>query len=325
MIKNLRYYLLGVGAALIVGLLVVVVVWQPWADSDRNGQASAGVATGASDTNLSTDPSATEIEGIMATTDLSVGPNRLSFLLVGADGIVMSPEASVTSLYFREDGSPGLPKDMATARLHLWPYGTRANYATELSFDKPGKWGLDVRVMDGEGQVSTVRIPLKVSKDSLTPALGSEPPRSDNKTLRDVTSLKELTSWSSPDPELYALTIADAVASHKPLMLVFSSPSICTSPTCGPQVDVVQELKEVYKSEANFIHVEVYDNPDDIQGDLGKARYSPVVEAWGLTRIEGYLNESWVFILDRDGRIASKYEGFAAADELESGLRSVLQ
>lgn len=121
-----------------------------------------------------------------------------------------------------------------------------------------------------------------------------------------------------------AETIGNAVASHKPLMLVFSSPSICTSLTCGPQVDVVSELKERYKSQANFVHVEIYDNPDDIQGDLDKARYSPVVEAWGLTRIEGYFNGSWVFILDRDGRIASKYEGFASLDELEVGLLSVL-
>ena len=35
-------------------------------------------------------------------------------------------------------------------------------------------------------------------------------------------------------------------------------------------------------------------------------------------------NESWVFILDREGRVTRKYEGFASADELEQGLAEVI-
>ena len=45
---------------------------------------------------------------------------------------------------------------------------------------------------------------------------------------------------------------------------------------------------------------------------------------WGLSEIEDYLNESWVFILDREGRVTRKYEGFASADELEQGLAEVI-
>ena len=70
--------------------------------------------------------------------------------------------------------------------------------------------------------------------------------------------------------------------------------------------------------------MEVYDNPHEIQGDLTTARYSPLIDAWGLSKIEDYLNESFVFILDRDGRIAFKYEGYASADELVEDLRRVL-
>ena len=89
--------------------------------------------------------------------------------------------------------------------------------------------------------------------------------------------------------------------------------------------DDYQEIKDLYKDQASFIHVEVYDNPDEIQGDLSAVRYSPVVEAWGITDIEDYFNESWVFILDREGRIALKYQGFASAEELEQDLLQVLQ
>ena len=266
-----------------------------------------------------------EIIGLLATTDLSVGTNRVSFLLLSPDALITIPEASVTSLYFSADNVPPLVKESGVGLFHLWPYGTRGNYATQLTFDVPGRWELDVNVQDANGTISTVRIPLKVEESSITPSIGAEAPLAPNKTLRDVTSLRQLSTGSSPDPELYQKSIAEAVASPQPSLVVFASPALCTSPTCGPQVETVQNLKERYKDRANFIHVEVYDNPDDIQGDLSRALYSPVVEAWNLTSIEGYLNESWVFILDREGRISSKYEGFASAEELEAGLLQVLQ
>ena len=68
----------------------------------------------------------------------------------------------------------------------------------------------------------------------------------------------------------------------------------------------------------------VYDNPDEIQGDLSRARLAPIINTWGFTQLEGYRNESFVFIIDGDGRITSKYEGFATKRELEKGLEEVL-
>jgi hypothetical protein len=263
--------------------------------------------------------------GILATTDLGLGSNRISFLLEDPTGFVTLPQVSLASVYQPEDGSAPVAKEAATAALHVWPYGVRANYTTLLTFDAPGRWFLDIDVPGQADGPAGTRIPLKVARTTHTPAVGAPAPVRDNRTLRDVSSLEELTSWYSPDPEMHTTTISEAVASREPTMLVFSSPGICTTPTCGPQADTVREIKEKYRFDANFIHVEVYDNPADIQGDLSRARYSPVVEAWGLTAIEGYLNESWVFILDRQGRVASKYEGYAAAEELEAGLRATLQ
>ena len=40
--------------------------------------------------------------------------------------------------------------------------------------------------------------------------------------------------------------------------------------------------------------------------------------------IEDYFNESWTFILDSDGRIQDRFEGFATLDELETALLKVL-
>ena len=305
-------YLLGLSAALAVSLAAALLLWQPRA-GDGDGAAP------------SASPPPPELTGLLATTDLSVGANRVSFLLVSPQALITVPQASVTSLYVPPNGSPPILGEQKTARFYLWPYGTRGNYATELTFDRPGDWELDVKVQNTDGTIESARVFLEVTESSITPAIGSGPPAASNKTLRDVSSLAQLTSWSTPDPELYQKSIPEAVGAGQPLLVVFASPAFCTSPTCGPQVETVGEVKERYKDRASFIHVEVYDNPDEIQGNLDLARYSPVVEAWGLPGIEGYLNESWVFILDREGRITAKYEGFASAQELEEGLLRVLQ
>ena len=302
---------MGMIATPVVALAVALLVWQPW----DNGEATLPQAN----------PSTIELTGLLATTDLGVGSNRVSFLLQSPKALVTVPESAVTSLYLPVDGSSPVTTEKATASFHLWPYGTRGNYETNFTFDRPGDWALDVKVQEIDGTLGTARIPLTVKESSITPTIGTLPPLTPNKTLRDVNSIEQLTSWSTPDPELYQLTIAEAIASDRPLMLVFSSPSICTSPTCGPQVDTVNQVKERFKDVANFIHVEVYDNPDEIQGDLGNARYAAAVEAWGLPEIEGYLNESWTFIIGRDGLLSAKYEGFATAEELETGLHQVLQ
>ena len=317
MTKTLALVVTGVVAVAALLVSLAILVLQPWNDADEPETPEAAGTPIAADT----EEPQPEVTPILATTDLGLGPNRISFLLEGPTGFVTAPQVSVTSRYLPEDGSAPVAGGSATAQYFVWPYGVRASYATSLDFDRPGWWDLEVRVPGDDRQAA--RIPLLVREDTHTPRLGSPPPRGDNKTLRDG-SLEELTTWSTPDPQLYTSTIDQAVANADPTMIVFSSPGTCTSPTCGPQADTVSMVKDKYRDDANFIHVEVYDNPAAIQGDLDNARYSPIVEDWGITQAEGYLNESWVFILDRDGLISSKYEGFASAEELEMGLLAVL-
>ena len=107
-------------------------------------------------------------------------------------------------------------------------------------------------------------------------------------------------------------------------MVVFASPAFCTSPTCGPQTETVTELKESYGSQANFIHVEIYDNPHLIQGDLSQVTLVQSVHDWGISAILEWFNESWTFVLRPDGVIAQRFEGYAALEELEEVLKSVL-
>ena len=263
------------------------------------------------------EPATANIQTILATKVLDVGPQRVAFLLAGPKGIINDPTAEVTPV-FLGDGS-GEPMPAETATFHQWPYGIRGAYSTQIEFDRPGRWRLKVETKGGETPTKAY-LELDVLEDGPVPVLGSLPPSGNNKTLNDVPSIEHLTTDFEPDPELYRLSIDEAAASGRPTVVVFATPAFCTSATCGPQVDTVSELRELRGEGSNFIHVELYDNPIAIQGDLSRAELVPMASEWGFTSIPDWFNESWVFVLDSEGRIHQRFEGFVTLEELDAAL-----
>ena len=260
------------------------------------------------------------ITPILATTLLRVGSQRIAFLLTTSESLIKAPEAIVTSTYLGDGEAPGEQK---RASFHLWPYGVRGAYTTELNFQRPGPWQLDITV-EGPNGPGRTQLKVDVAEQVAIPEIGTIPPFGPSKTVHTVERLSELTTAYAPDPDLYQMTIPEAVISGRPSVIVFASPAFCTSPTCGPQVDTVSELKELHQADANFIHVELYDNPEEIQGDLSQALLVDLVDQWGFSSIPHWFNESWTFVLGKDGRIAQRFEGFATLEELEAELLAAL-
>ena len=260
-----------------------------------------------------------DLNVILATTILEVGEQRVAFLLATPTGLVKGDtEVSITPVYLPDDtAGPSIE-----TRFHQWPYGVRGAFAAEVDFDRPGLWRLDIAALGPDAGMGTVE--FEVTEDSPVPFIGSIGPLSENKTLGSVGAIELITTDYTPDLSLYEVTIREAVESPLPAVVVFASPAFCTTATCGPQVDAVSELRESYDGQAHFIHVEVYDNPDEIQGDLDRARIAPTVDEWGLTSLEHWFNESWTFVLDSEGRVKDRFEGFATVVELEESLQSAL-
>ncbi len=260
-----------------------------------------------------------DLNVILATTVLEVGEQRVAFLLATPTGLVKGDtEVSITPVYLGD----GTAAPSVVTRFHLWPYGVRGAFAADVDFDRPGDWRIDVAATGVDAGVGSVDI--EILEDSPVPFIGSVGPLSENKTLGEAGAIELITTDYTPDLSLYEVTIRDAVESPLPAVVVFASPAFCTTATCGPQVDALSELRETYDGQAHFIHVEVYDNPDEIQGDLDRARIAPTVDEWGLTSLPHWFNESWTFVLDGDGVVLDRFEGFATVVELEESLQSAL-
>ena len=265
------------------------------------------------------DPNETAIQSHLATKVLETGTQRVAFLLTTQKALVNAPQARISVA--RQDDAAELAQ--VVADFNEWPYGVRGSYAAAVDFPAPGDYVLTVTPIGGDVG-GEARIPVSVLPDASVPSVGDVPPASQTKILSDGgLTLADVTTAYQPDAELYRVSVADAVGSGRPGVIVFATPAFCTSPTCGPQVDTVSELRAANPDAANYVHVELYDNPAEIQGDLSAARLVAAADEWGFTQIPHWTNESWVFVLDADGVIRSRFEGFATLSELQAALNAV--
>ena len=254
---------------------------------------------------------------VVAATDLAVGRNRFAFGLIDAEGPIRTSEVRVT--FYHLDGDPSKPAGQDMARFVRWPSSKAGVYVVQAQFPAPGRWGVVVEAPKVEGETPTFgQSGFIVKAESSAPALGEVPPPILNRTADDVPNLAELTSSREPDPDLYRMTVADALKSSRPSLIAFATPLFCSTATCGPQLQVLSALNERHAGKVNFIHIEVYENPHEMKEDFSAGRVSPHMDQWGL------LTEPFTFVLDAGGRVTSKFEGFATEKELEAALAEVL-
>ena len=260
-----------------------------------------------------------EVSAIVITRDLALGRNRVVFGLVDLSGMpVRAEEAPVRALYLPPGEGPGEERDSAVARFKKWPLGDQGVLSTELTFDTAGFWRLEVTATGPSGEPVVATGAFEVKKKSETPSIGDPAPRSVTLTFDDTDDLSTITSAVPPDPDLYRLSVHQALEQEKPLVVVFSTPAFCVSATCGPQVEVISQIKERFSDRANFIHVEVFENPHLIQGGRPSGGLVRAVNEWNLP------SEPWTFVIDKEGRVHAKFEQFTTAEEIEATLREIV-
>ena len=263
-----------------------------------------------------------DIGAELATPDLGVGDRRWAVVLFDDLGTIKFPVILAGSYYYPDGFDGSAPREgpiqEVKARYHAFPLGTRGIYVTQLEFDRVGDWSVEAAVPSPGGTPRKVEVRFPVAEHTESVDLGQRPPASMNRTVDDVESIAELTTGSQHDPELYSRTVAEALDEDRPFVVVFASPAFCTNAVCGPQVEVATSLREKYGDEANFIHVDLYENPHEIKGDLSLARVTPLLEEWGL------VSQEWTFVMGADGTVAARFENFVPEAELEEALQAVL-
>ena len=197
--------------------------------------------------------------------------------------------------------------------------GSNGVYVTQVSFDTAGAWGvqLDVTLADGR-ELEPIPFRFDVREETMELAIGDPAPASRQLTLADVDDVTEIDSSFPSRPHMHEITVADALAAGKPLLVAFATPAFCESRTCGPVMDTVMDpLYETYSDDAIFIHIEPFQLKELREG-IDRIPVEATAE-WGLQ------TEPWLFVIDAQGRIVAKFEGIIALDEVETVLVRVLE
>jgi hypothetical protein len=248
--------------------------------------------------------------------DVGLGTARIALSIQKIDGSSFDDFADQLEVTYAatESDQIFLVNDL---KWRAWPIRSGV-YTATMTFDQVGFWSIEVRSKNGDLLPATSGLLVKSSAE--TPDIGDPAPLSKTKTNPPGGDLRKITSAPTPDPDLYAISFDDAVATGRPTVITFSTPAYCESGLCGPQTEVLSELDDKYTGRVNFIHVEIFDNPEEMlaAGDPSLGVESAVIHEWE------FITEPWTFVVDGSGIVTARFEAFVTLDEIEENLAKVL-
>ena len=250
-----------------------------------------------------------------------VGPFRFVFSFI--DAATNTPAAApdrATKVAFIAPGdtNPGTAIDAT----FMWTIeGSVGQYYLNTQFPTAGDWKA-VFVTGAPGKpTESIGVGFQVHDDLPLINVGEEAPASDNPTAADVGGdIKQISTDPNPDPKFYQLSVQDALAAHRPFVLVFATPAFCQSRTCGPALDRVKAGSVGAPADVAFINVEPY----ELQFTEG--RLQPVLDSYNqLQPVEavdqwGLNSEPWVFTVDGKGIVRRSFNGMPSDQELKDAI-----
>jgi hypothetical protein len=253
---------------------------------------------------------------------LDKGVNRYGFVLIdGARELVN--DAPVAVYVARGDGSGARGPFVARSEsLRVRPQFESRQTAADIDVVN-SVYVADVRIrrngthtllavtkLDGR-LVATTTHQVKVGQEPEPPRPGERAPRIKTLTGADVGGdLSKISTRLPPAEELLRDDFADVVG-RKPVVITFATPQFCQARVCGPVVDIVAQVQARYGDRVSFIHQEVFEDNDPKKG------LRPQLVSFRLQ------SEPWTFVIDRDGRVSTRFEGAFSVGELERAVAKV--
>jgi hypothetical protein len=262
-----------------------------------------------------------------AVSDLTPGTNRFGFGLFDRSRkqIQEAPVAiyaqsvsggPVLGPFVAHDESLAVQPDFKSDTVKADPNAAQSVYVANVRFNTPGNYRiLGVARLDGRLVAATLAGPaVRVQAHDPVPAVGEKPPPIETPTTASVGGDVTKIDTRTPPDDMHKYSLKD-VLGKKPVVLVFATPLLCVSRVCGPVVDIAEQVEHTMPAAKQFafIHNEIYNNNKVIDG------YRPQVAAFRLP------TEPWVFVINKQGRIAARMEGAYSVNELQAAIRAGLK
>lgn len=195
-------------------------------------------------------------------------------------------------------------------------------YVTNVTFDQPGNWGLRVIAELEDGRQMEGSTIFTVGAEHGAPQVGDPAPETVNWTVADVEAGRvdpaaldsRAREGLTPDEHLHASTVADMVSEGRPAVVILSTPVFCVSRFCGPLVETLSDLAHEYGEQAEFIHIEIWEN---FQDSVLNEAAGPWIQTNDGER------EPWVYLVDADGTISARWDNVIDRDGLVQELEAL--
>jgi hypothetical protein len=114
-----------------------------------------------------------------------------------------------------------------------------------------------------------------------------------------------------PPCGMHEMSLDEALAANKPVMLIFATPEFCQTVVCGPAVETVDGVRtDGDWGETVWIHTEIYAHYD--AKNPKKVALGDPVKKWKLP------TEPWLFSIGTDGKIVGRLDGPMLPDMIEA-------
>jgi len=188
-----------------------------------------------------------ELTAVQASTELAQGRNRFALGLIDArNQPVVAGNVTVDFFKLLTNGSAE-KRANATGVFRSVGGASKGIWVAPAAFPETGGWGAQVTLEAPTDAPRVDRLNFDVRPKFSAPGYDEPAPRSASPTERDVNGDAAHICSNVPPCKLHALTIAEALElGQKPLVVLFATPALCTSATCAPELEAVQQLHTTY-------------------------------------------------------------------------------
>jgi hypothetical protein len=253
----------------------------------------------------------------------AIPPDRSRILMLyldSANNVKSAPDRTVKVAFYDLERDPAKVVTTVDGAFVWTIEGERGMYVLDVDLPEAGTWGAEFTTQAPGSAAETVRLTFPVRSDVPTVRVGQPAPKSKTPTAADVGGdLSRISTDQAPAPAFYQISVADALAAHKPFMLVFATPKFCTSAQCGPTLDHLKPIAAAHP-EVTFINVEPYKLQfangalNAVLDGNNQLQATEVTDQWGL------LSEPWIFAVDRAGTVRGSYEVTITPAEIDAIL-----
>jgi hypothetical protein len=207
--------------------------------------------------------------------------------------------------YARPDGGPPLPQGLN---------------AFDFTFDRPGIWTLVVETTTGPRLVGSTIVEgagqgVKPKGHADTRVAGERAIPSETPTFDNPRGVNPICT-RSPSCDMHQITLKQALTEGKPVAFFVGTPEFCQSRNCGPSLNELIAVESELRGKVSFIHAEVYLNNQT--ATIEQMITTPTFKEWNLQ------SEPWLFLIDRTGVIARRFEGGFTAGQARAGLEPLV-